>query len=124
ESFATSGGHGRAGSQIAIDSLHLLPTQSPHPLGHLILKTLALLILPYLFVGGLAQVDDRFARQVFRLDLGTVQNLCHQLLLLRERPPSECWPCDRSDGRVSFRPSARQPFLSGSSGPEVVVAPR
>jgi hypothetical protein len=39
------------------------------------LKTLALLVLPHLFLAGLAQVDDRFARQVLRLPSLSCQEL-------------------------------------------------
>src|SRR6516162_906043 len=67
-----------AGSKVTVDNLHLFPTQSTHPFGHVILKTLAFLILPYLLLAGLSQVDDGFASQVLRFDLWIVQRLRHQ----------------------------------------------
>jgi transposase len=62
KSFAAGRSDAGAVSEIGIDNLHGLPAQAVHPLGHVILKTLALLVLPHLFLAGLAQVDDRFAR--------------------------------------------------------------
>src|SRR5271170_758806 len=79
-------------SEIGTDNLHGFPTQAEHPLGHVILEALALLVVPHLFLAGLAQVDDRFARQVLRLDFGIVQDLIHQLALEIQRLSPECGP--------------------------------
>jgi hypothetical protein len=54
ESFPTSGRHARTKPQVTIDNLHLLPAQHAHPLGHGVLQVLAFLILPDLFLAGLA----------------------------------------------------------------------
>jgi hypothetical protein len=92
ESFAASGADRGAGAQIVTDDFHLAPAQGLHALAQVILQALALLVLPYLFVRGLPEVDDGLAGQVLRFDLGTVQQLGHRRsfpLLERRSPASE-----------------------------------
>src|SRR5215472_5852567 len=107
-----------------MDDLHLIPAQCTHPFGHGILQVLTFLILPYLLVAGLPQVDDGFTSQMFRLNLGMVQDLCHHSFLpLRERPPPERGhEIDQTGAcRCVWAPPR---FRFGSSGPEVLVASR
>src|SRR5579864_1952722 len=93
ESFATGRSDAGTRSEIGTDYLHRFPAEVAHPFGHVILKTLTLLVLPHLFLAGLAQVDDRFARQVLRLDFGIAQELIHQRSLLEiQRLSPACGP--------------------------------
>src|SRR5215470_19184600 len=93
EAFPLGGGKARARPQVTIDGLDLLPAQRTHPFRHRVLQELAFLILSYLFVGGLAKVDDRLASQMLRFDFGIVQDLCHRLFSsLFERPLLERGP--------------------------------
>jgi hypothetical protein len=119
QSFATRGSDGGTGAEIVTDDLHLVPAQGAHALAQVILQALAFLVLPYLFVCRLPEVDDGFAGQVLRFDLGAVQQLCHRRSFPSiERPPpaEQEWSfqgstvCDGFDPEgnvIQFREQAR-----------------